>query len=79
VALLGNTIQSAMSPYAHLLGNSKLSSGLQIVDTFEPFDPDPVQELAVDFPTRYAAVTNLSNVSLSKLATSVARPLKEAA
>ncbi len=78
LAVLGSAIQSAMSSYAHLMGNSKQSSGLPIVDTFEPFDPDPIKELAVDFSARYTATKNLKSVSLSQLTTSVSRILQEA-
>ncbi len=78
VAVYGTIVQLAMSAFAHDKGNSKQSSGLPIVDSFEPFDPDLIKELAFAFPARYAAMTNLSNVSISKLTTPIPRVLMQA-
>ena len=79
VAEVGLLIQAAMSSYSHKKGNHHTqSTGLQVVDTFEPFDPDPINELAVNFPTRYGQVTNTNDVSLSKVTIPVPRILTEA-
>lgn len=49
-----------------------------VIDTFEPFDPDAVRKLAVDFPIRYAQVSNLTGTSITELTTPVPRLLTEA-